>query len=137
METPEDKPDLFRTETEIRQKIRKSNVRIVVTYFVVFVYCTTAVVLTFVLLYLGKVELALGVFSGLSTLSAGIAGFWFGNRSTGYPETMVAPGGSSDEGASHQIDFDPILGEARRPSDPGRVEKPAVFPATREGGAGK
>lgn len=84
--------------TVIRQKVRKSNVRIVVTYFVVFAYCTSAVILTFVLLFVypTKPELALGVFSGLSTLSAGIAGFWFGNRGTGYPENIPTPGGISE-----------------------------------------
>lgn len=115
-------------DAEFRQKVRKSNVRIVVTYFVVFMYCVTAVILTFVLLYMGKVELAVGVFSGLSTLSAGIAGFWFGNRGTGYPEVLGAPGGSGDAPAVAPKMFDPMMGTSRRPVDGEAVERPAVFP---------
>ncbi|WP_299042881.1 hypothetical protein [uncultured Tateyamaria sp.] len=111
----------------LRQKIRKSNVRIVVTYFVVFMYCTTATILTFVLLYIGKIELALGVFSGLSTLSAGIAGFWFGNRGTGYPEGVEAPGARHDDLHRPPDMSTMLMGTARRPVDGAPDENPAVF----------
>ena len=121
-------------ETETRQRIRKSNVRIVVTYFVVFMYCTTAVILTFVLLRMGKVELAIGVFSGLSTLSAGIAGFWFGNRSSGYPETMGDTRTTSD--ADTKV-FEPLMGTARRPVTHEEPGTPAVFPGRTEKGKSK
>ncbi len=95
--------DIEDRSAELRQRLRKSNVRIVVTYFVVFMYCTTAVVLTFVLLFWNQIELALAVFSGLSTLSAGIAGFWFGNRSTGHPEEMPTPSGKSERAVSSNL----------------------------------
>lgn len=111
----------------IRQKIRKSNVRIVITYFVVFVYSMTAVVMIFWLLQKDEKELALGVFSGLSTLSAGIAGFWFGNRGTGYPEGQQSPGGASDSFEKH---FDPMLGTSRRPIDGEPKQQTAIFKGT-------
>ncbi|NRB04677.1 MAG: hypothetical protein HRU30_15600 [Rhodobacteraceae bacterium] len=118
-------------QVEVRQKVRKSNVRIVVTYFVVFVYCATAVVLIFWLLSCDETELALGVFSGLSTLSAGIAGFWFGNRGTGYPELLPpsAPGATASEMVPNPVDGKPDLGVARRPID----GEPAPVVATFEG----
>ena len=81
------------------------------------------------LLYLGKIELALGVFSGLSTLSAGIAGFWFGNRSTGYPESLHSPGGSAEGASVSTGSFDPMMGNARRPVDSSQIERPAMFPS--------
>ena len=111
----------------IRQKVRKSNVRIVVTYFVVFVYCMTASILTFVLLWMGKVELAIGVFSGLATLSAGIAGFWFGNRGTGFPESGPAPGGGAAADEAKRVAVAPLIGTARRPTDDDAAPLPARF----------
>ncbi|MEJ6708906.1 MAG: hypothetical protein QNK92_08935 [Amylibacter sp.] len=96
-------PDFEDRCAELRQRLSKSNVLIVVTYFVVFMYCTTAVVLTFVLLFWDQIELALAVFSGLSTLSAGVAGFWFGNRNTGHPEEMPTPLGKSERAVSSNL----------------------------------
>lgn len=121
----------------IRQKVRKSNVRIVVTYFVVFVYCTTATILTFVLLWMGKIELAVGVFSGLSTLSAGIAGFWFGNRGNGFPESISAPGSGAAEDGARPIAIAPLIGTARRPADDEAAPSPARFIGKKEEGREK
>ncbi|MEM9584948.1 MAG: hypothetical protein AAGA08_17680 [Pseudomonadota bacterium] len=95
---------------ETRQRIRKSNVRIVVTYFVVFVYCTASVIFTAYLLWQAKYELALGIFNGLATLAAGIAGFWFGSRGTGFPQSET-PGGQP--GPSPSIFVGPELGTTR------------------------
>ncbi|MBN9887700.1 hypothetical protein [Salipiger abyssi] len=79
---------------ESLQRMRKSNVRIVVTYFVVFVYSLSAVGFSTLLFIRGEYELALGIFNGLATLSAGIAGFWFGSRGEGFPHD--APGAAGE-----------------------------------------
>lgn len=94
---------------QLRQRIRKSNVRIVVTYFVVFMYCATAVGLISYLIP-RDAQMALGVFNGLSTLAAGIAGFWFGNRGAGYPENTEEPG---EEGPGEVAEQD--LAQVRKP----------------------
>ncbi len=100
----------------LRQKIRKSNVRIVVTYFVVGVYSITAVGITLFLLVFRpeQTELAIGVFNGLATLAAGIAGFWFGSRGTGYPE--VTPGSRSGEFDDDGNLIGPETGLSHRPA---------------------
>ena len=87
---------------EVRQKIRKSNVRIVVTYFVVGLYSVSSVIITIYLFCIGKIELGLGVFNGLATLAAGIAGFWFGSRGSGFPEvtSRVQPTTANQDGVS-------------------------------------
>ncbi|MEL7165929.1 MAG: hypothetical protein AAFY52_02935 [Pseudomonadota bacterium] len=73
-------------DSRLQHKITKSYVRIVVTYFVVFTYAVSAVAIAIYLFTQGKDELALSVFNGLATLAAGIAGFWFGSRGSGFPD---------------------------------------------------
>lgn len=68
------------------QAIRKSNVRVFVTYFIVCAYALGALGLTAYLVTIEKYELGLGIFNGLSAIAASIAGFWFGNRGNGHPE---------------------------------------------------
>ena len=99
-------------DLSLRQRVRKSNVRIVVTYFVVFTYCTGALGISAFLFAKGQYELGLGVFNGLATLSAGIAGFWFGSRSSGFPGET--PGGAADEAEASNL-ISPEAGTSRRP----------------------
>ena len=63
------------------QERKRSNVRIYVTYCVTAGYTVTAVGLVAWLMWKGRSDLALGVFSGLSAVATGVIGFWFGNRS--------------------------------------------------------
>lgn len=78
--------NLFRTSPPDQEK-RKSNVRIVVTYGVVFMYILMACVFTGVLIALGELEKALVIFGSVSTMAVGITGFWFGSRGAGYSQT--------------------------------------------------
>ena len=104
------------TQIETKQRIRKSNVRIVVTYFVVGLYCVSAVAISAFLFAEGENELALGVFNGLATLAAGIAGFWFGSRGNGFPETQM-PSARSE--LSNDILIGPELGAPHKGKGPG------------------
>ena len=62
------------------QEIRRSNVRVYVTYGVTLTYCVVVAGLVFWLMKLDKFDLALGVFSGLASVATGVIGFWFGGR---------------------------------------------------------
>lgn len=68
------------TDIELRQKISKSKVRVVVTYLMSAAYAVAALGLIGWLMALGKTELALGVFSGVASTTATITAFWFGSR---------------------------------------------------------
>ena len=74
---------LFRLPPSDQEK-RKSNVRIIVTYGVVFIYILMACVFTGILIALGELEKALVIFGSVSTMAVGITGFWFGSRGSGY-----------------------------------------------------
>ena len=63
-----------------KQEIRKSKVRVRVTYLMSITYAVTAVGLIAWLMYKDENELALGIFSGLASTSATIIAFWFGSR---------------------------------------------------------
>ncbi|WP_300033669.1 hypothetical protein [uncultured Roseobacter sp.] len=101
------------TDTTIQQEIRKSNVRIFVTYFVVGLYSVSAVGITIFLMATKQTELALGVFNGLATLSAGIAGFWFGSRGSGFPNGE--PGKPEDLKPEEAVVIGPENGTSHRP----------------------
>ena len=59
----------------------RSGVRIWVTYMVTAAYVIASLYLIFWLtLEADKVDLAIGVFAGLSSVATGVIGFWFGNR---------------------------------------------------------
>ncbi|MEP3248498.1 MAG: hypothetical protein ABJN40_22585 [Sneathiella sp.] len=72
------------TDPDLEQERRKSDVRINVTYGVVFLYVLMASVFTGLLIAIGEVEKALVIFGSVATMAAGITGFWFGSRGTGY-----------------------------------------------------
>ena len=67
-------------DEEKKQQIRKSQVRVVVTYFMMGAYVFTSIVLVGWLMALNKPEMAIGVFSGVASTSASIIAFWFGSR---------------------------------------------------------
>jgi len=79
------------TSTDREQERRKSDVRINVTYGVVFLYVLMASVFTGILIAINEVEKALVIFGSVATMAAGITGFWFGSRGAGYI------GGQSDQ----------------------------------------
>ncbi|WP_419166803.1 hypothetical protein [Candidatus Palauibacter sp.] len=62
------------------QEIRKSKVRVWVTYAMTLAYAIAALGLIGWLMVQQKTELAIGVFSGLASTSASIIAFWFGSR---------------------------------------------------------
>lgn len=62
------------------QEIRKSKVRVRVTYIMTVAYALAALGLMTWLMLVDKTELAIGVFSGLASTSASIVAFWFGAR---------------------------------------------------------
>lgn len=62
------------------QEISKSRVRVRVTYAMSASYIFASLGLIGWLMYVGKHEMALGVFSGLASTKAAIIAFWFGSR---------------------------------------------------------
>ncbi len=62
------------------QEIRKSRVRVWVTYIMTLAYAMAAIGLVGWLMWVDKTDLAIGVFSGLASTSASIIAFWFGSR---------------------------------------------------------
>ena len=68
------------SEAETKQQIRKSQVRVVVTYFMTAAYVITSIGLITWLMWVDKSELAIGVFSGVASTTATIIAFWFGSR---------------------------------------------------------
>lgn len=78
------------TDPDLEQERRKSDVRINVTYGVVFLYVLMASVFTGLLIAIGEVEKALMIFGSVATMAAGITGFWFGSRGTGYAASPLS-----------------------------------------------
>ena len=70
------------TKQRHEQDINKSKVRVRVTYGMSASYILASLGLIAWLMFLGKTELALGIFSGLASTKATIIGFWFGSRGT-------------------------------------------------------
>ncbi len=65
----------------LEHEIRKSRVRVYVTYIMTWTYAVSATfVVVWLLVVLKQPELALGVFSGLASTTAAITAFWFGSR---------------------------------------------------------
>jgi hypothetical protein len=65
------------------QERRRSLVRILVTYAVTGAYVLAALYLIWFLTWgtdMPSLEVALGIFAGLSSVATGVIGFWFGNR---------------------------------------------------------
>ena len=62
------------------QDVRRSNVRVRVTYMMSGAYVAAALGTIAVLLFHQKFEEALAVFTGLASTSAAIVSFWFGSR---------------------------------------------------------
>ena len=84
------------SDTEKQQQIRKSQVRVVVTYFMTGAYVITAIGLIAWLMWTDKSELAIGVFSGVASTTATIIAFWFGSRGVG--SGPVPPAGGQGAG---------------------------------------
>jgi hypothetical protein len=79
------------------QEISKSRVRVRVTYTMTLAYAIAGLGLITWLMWAGKTELAIGVFSGLASTKATIVGFWFGSRGSarGLPEPEKPEEGSA------------------------------------------
>ena len=86
--------DIQRLQHE--QEIRKSRVRVWVTYVMTAAYAVAALGLVAWLMWVDKTDLAIGVFSGLASTSASIIAFWFGSRGAARRRPLA----ESEEGAS-------------------------------------
>ena len=62
------------------QDIRKSKVRVYVTYGMTGAYIVGALGLITWLMWQKETELALGIFSGVASTTTAIIAFWFGSR---------------------------------------------------------
>ena len=78
------------------QEIRKSKVRVWVTYVMTAAYAVAALGLVGWLMWVDKTDLAIGVFSGVASTSASIIAFWFGSRGSARRRLPA----ESDEGTS-------------------------------------
>ena len=79
--------------------IRKSKVRIYVTYAMTTAYIVAALGLISWLMWQEKTELALGVFSGVASTTSAITAFWFGSRGSA---RSLEPSGSEGRRATAQ-----------------------------------
>ena len=61
-------------------EIRRSRVRQLVTYVVIYAYLGLASVVTLWLMWAERYEVAIGVLAGVAGLAGSITGFWFGSR---------------------------------------------------------
>ena len=73
-----DDAEISRKQSE--NEIRRSRVRQMVTYVVIFTYLGLAVAVTLWLMWAGRYEVAIGVLAGVAGLAGSITGFWFGSR---------------------------------------------------------
>lgn len=60
--------------------IRKSKVRVYVTYSMTAAYVIAALGLIAWLMWQQKTDLAMGIFSGVASTTSAITAFWFGSR---------------------------------------------------------
>lgn len=82
----------------LEHEIRKSRVRINVTYLMSATYAVGALTLIVWLMLSGKLDLALGIFSGVASTTATITAFWFGSRGSA-KEKLDPPGEERQGGA--------------------------------------
>lgn len=80
----------------LEHEIRKSRVRINVTYLMSATYAVGALTLIVWLMLAGKLDLALGIFSGVASTTATITAFWFGSR--GSAKAKLDPPGGDESG---------------------------------------
>ena len=73
-----DEAELARKHSE--NEIKRSRVRQLVTYSVIWAYLGLATVVTLWLMWAGRYEVAIGVLAGVAGLAGSITGFWFGSR---------------------------------------------------------
>ncbi len=65
----------------VAQEIRRSNVRIYITYILTWAYVLgVGGVLAYTIFEEAPSQLTLGILAGLSSASLGVIGFWFGGR---------------------------------------------------------
>ena len=76
-----DEAELARKHTE--NEIKRSRVRQLVTYSVIWAYLGLAAVVTLWLMWAGRYEVAIGVLAGVAGLAGSITGFWFGSPRAG------------------------------------------------------
>ena len=79
--------------------IRKSKVRVYVTYAMTSAYIVAALGLISWLMWQTKTELAMGVFSGVASTTSAITAFWFGSRGSA---RSLEPSGSEGRRATAQ-----------------------------------
>lgn len=80
----------------LRQEIRRSNVRINVTYILTWSYVLGVIgVIAYTIIVAEPSKIALGLLAGLSSASLGVIGFWFGGRklTAENSQTTTAPAG--------------------------------------------
>ncbi len=82
------------------QEIRKSKVRVWVTYVMTAAYAVAALGLVGWLMWVEKTDLTIGVFSGVASTSASIIAFWFGSRNLARAQASAdAPSQQRNSGA--------------------------------------
>ena len=74
--------DVEMNRKQSENDIRRSRVRQLVTYIVIYAYLGLAVVVTLWLMWAGRYEVAIGVLAGVAGLAGSITGFWFGSTRT-------------------------------------------------------
>ena len=85
-----DDAEIARKQNE--NEIRRSRVRQMVTYVVIYTYLGLAVAVTLWLMWAGRYEVAIGVLAGVAGLAGSITGFWFGSRRPSQSPDKAAPG---------------------------------------------
>ena len=92
-----DDAELARKHNE--NEIKRSRVRQLVTYSVIWAYLGLAAVVTLWLMWAGRYEVAIGVLAGVAGLAGSITGFWFGSRRpSGVPQHQDGPRDDADPG---------------------------------------
>ena len=84
------------TRKQSENAIRRSRVRQMVTYVVIYTYLGLAVAVTLWLMWAGRYEVAIGVLTGVAGLAGSITGFWFGSRRPS-PSPDESPQGTGDQ----------------------------------------
>lgn len=81
------------------QDIRKSKVRVCVTYGMTGAYIVGALGLITWLMWQEETELAIGIFSGVASTTTAIIAFWFGSRGA---TRAGGPAGGGNEGTGER-----------------------------------